>query len=121
MSGTDIALRNRARVATVAAPALPSPRKEAVGEGGNEGNFDEQPKDGFACGEPGQRISQTDACGKEPAAMKGTDAEHERLIPPQVRRRELSVEQISACEGEDDQDIGGAAPQRTVAVASDEP
>lgn len=71
------AFRNQARATEVPLPALPSPRKEALRESGNEARLYDQPNKCLERGQYGKRVIHRDVTREEPTPVETGHTEHE--------------------------------------------
>src|SRR5258708_17425594 len=90
--------------------------EEAVRERRDERDFDEQTDDGFACGEPRQRVAEADARREEAPPVEAADAEDERLIPGEMWRGQLRIKQVGAREQTDDENVGNDAAYWSIPI-----
>src|SRR5262245_57054555 len=112
--------RNAPRLAIRQPSSLTSPQspgEEALGEGGDEGDFDEQANDGLPSCQPRERVAQPDARREEAAPMEAAYAEYQRLVPRKVWSDEVRTQQIETHKGEDNGCVGEKAAERPIAIA----
>src|SRR5258708_18586041 len=98
-----------------------SPDEEALGESGNEGDFDEQANNGFGGCQRCKRIVQGDVRSRrETTSVERGDAEHDGVMRRE-RRVHIRADQV-VCDGEstNHKDVSEETAKRAVAIASDQ-
>src|SRR4051812_43192205 len=92
--------------------------EEALGEGGDEAQFDQEAKNRLGGGEHGQRIVERETAGKEAPPMERGHAEDKRAQRREGQGIGLAEEEVRRRPAEDDREIDDDAASRLVAVAS---
>ena len=94
----------------------PSPSEEALGEGRNKTDLDQQAKHRLYGSQSGKGVSQYHALEKEATPVKAAHTQDQRFIPAEMGCSTICVEQIETREAEDDDEIGHQTPPWPISI-----
>ena len=95
--------------------------EKALGEGGDEANFDEEADSGFDSCQSSIGIAQCHILRKEATPVKTAHTEDKGFIPRQVGRDKVSIEQVDTHEAKDDDEVRKNAAYRLIAISCKQP
>ena len=95
----------------------PSSTEEALGEGRNKADLDQQPQHRLCGSQSSEDVSECHVLEKEAAPVKAAHTQDQCFIPAEMGYPTMGIEQIETHKAEDDDEVGHQTSAWPIAIA----